>query len=219
MSGVVKNVHRASPFRDLKILILSCIDFLKGFWLLGGVGPAVTVFGSARFPATDPAYKLGVDTGAALAKAGFTVVTGGGPSIMEAANRGAFEAGGQSVGCNIHIPREQRPNPYVGRYAVLKYFFVRKFMLTRYSAAFVVLPGGLGTLDELFEIITLIQTGKLTERPVVLVGREYWTGLLQWIQTTLVAKGAVTALEFQNLYLVDTAAEAAAYVSAHAIRR
>lgn len=218
-AGIVKNVHRATPFRDLRILLLSVIDFLKGFWLMGGIGPAVTVFGSARFPREHKYYQLGVHMGTVLAKAGYAVVTGGGPSMMEAASKGCIESGGYVVGCNILIPREQKPNPFVQRYATVKYFFVRKFMLTRYAVAFVVLPGGLGTLDELFEIITLVQTGKLTDRPIVLVDREYWSGLLKWIEDVMVARHAVSALEHANMHLVDTPEEAIAYIHERSVIR
>jgi uncharacterized protein (TIGR00730 family) len=211
-AGIVKNVHRATPFRDLRILLIAVWDFLKGFWLMGGIGLAVTVFGSARFPRDHRFYALGEKTGKALADAGYAVITGGGPSMMEAASKGCVEAGGYAVGCNIHIPREQHPNPFVQRYAIVKYFFVRKFMLTRYAAAFVVLPGGFGTLDELFEIITLVQTGKLTERPIVLIGREYWSGMLKWINDTMVSSHAVSAHEMANLHLVDSPEEAVSYI-------
>ena len=155
-------------------------EFVKGFRGLGQLGPAVTVFGSARFKANHPYYKLARTTGAALARAGFVTLTGGGPGIMEAANRGAFEAGGTSYGLNIILPHEQHPNPYVQENIDFHYFFVRKVMLVKYSCAFIIMPGGLGTLDEMFEAATLIQCRKIGPFPVVLMGSKFWGGLQEW---------------------------------------
>src|SRR6266850_6078740 len=149
-------------------------DFLRGFRVLHFVGPCVAVFGSARIKAGSPDYELARKIGAGLSRMGFTVMTGGGPGLMEAANRGAKEAGGRSVGCNILLPTEQTPNSYVDRMVTFRYFFVRKVMLVKYSYAFVVLPGGFGTIDELFEALTLIQTRKILDFPVVLMGVDYW---------------------------------------------
>lgn len=152
-------------------------EFENGFRELFEVGPAVTVFGSARFKESHPYYQLGVQTGRLLAQAGFAVLTGGGPGLMEAANRGAFEAGGASYGLNIVLPREQKPNPYVRKNISFNYFFIRKVMLVKYSCAFIVLPGGIGTLDELFEAATLMQCNKIGPFPVVLVGAKFWNPL------------------------------------------
>src|SRR5262249_35822813 len=147
--------------------------------------PCVTVFGSARFKENHPYYALARDVGARLAQNGFTVMTGGGPGIMEAANRGAKDVGGGSVGCNIELPKEQKPNPYLDRWITFRHFYVRKLMLVKYSYAFIALPGGFGTLDEIFEVITLIQTGKIQEFPVVLMVQSYWQPLLDFFRSTL----------------------------------
>ena len=158
------------------------LEFMKGFRALHFVGPCVTVFGSARFEEDHPHYALGREMGARLARMGFTVMTGGGPGIMEAANRGAKEAGGRSVGCNIVLPMEQNPNPYLDRWVNIRYFFVRKTLLIKYSYAFVIVPGGFGTLDEFFEAMTLIQTGKIQDFPVIIFGREFHQELLEYIE-------------------------------------
>ena len=157
-------------------------ECLKGFRRLHFVGPCVTVFGSARFKEDHPYYVLARELGARLAEAGFAVMTGGGPGIMEAANRGAKDVGGTSVGCNITLPVEQKPNPYLDRWVELKYFFVRKMLLEKYSYAFVAMPGGIGTLDELFETSVLIQTHKMKDFPVVLMGKSFWTPLLDYLR-------------------------------------
>ena len=163
----------------------------------------VTVFGSARFPETHRYYALGREVGRRLAEAGFTVMTGGGPGIMEAANRGAREGGGASVGCNIELPHEQKPNPYLDLFVEFRYFFVRKVMLVKYSTAFVCLPGGFGTMDEIFETATLIQTGKIRGFPLILVGRDYWAPLLDFIAGTMVRESTVSAGEAQLLTVTD----------------
>ena len=157
-------------------------ECLRGFRRLHFLGPCVTVFGSARFPEGHPYYALTQAVGAELARAGFTVITGGGPGLMEAANRGARQAGGGSIGCNIVLPQEQQPNPYVDEFVEFRYFFVRKLMLVKYSYAFVAMPGGFGTMDELFEIATLIQTGKVSKFPVFLMGADYWAPLLEFLE-------------------------------------
>jgi len=159
------------------------LEFMRGFRALHYVGPCVTVFGSARFKADHPYYDMARDLGARLARVGFTVLTGGGPGLMEAANRGAREAGGRSIGCNIELPTEQRPNPYLDRWITFRHFYVRKVMLVKYSYAFVALPGGFGTLDEMFEVATLVQTGKVKEFPIVLLGQEYWRPLTDFVRT------------------------------------
>jgi uncharacterized protein (TIGR00730 family) len=167
----------------------------------------VTVFGSARFPPGHRYYELARSIGAGLARAGFAVVTGGGGGIMEAANRGAREAGGLSLGCNIRLPREQKPNAYLDRYILFEHFFVRKVMLVKYSSAFVVLPGGFGTLDEAFELATLIQTDKIERMPLVVVSTEFWGGLVQFIGDRMVREGTITAEELAFIRLVDSADE------------
>jgi hypothetical protein len=191
-------------FRVVRI----AIEFIRGFRALHGIGPAVTVFGSARFKEGHRYYELALRVGAALAREGFTVMTGGGPGVMEAANRGAQEAGGKSVGVNIVLPHEQRPNRFLDQVVTFHYFFVRKVMLVKYSYGFVILPGGLGTLDELSEALTLIQTGKLYDFPVVLVGRDYWSGLYEWIRATMAPNGAVDLEDLEFVHLTDDPDEA-----------
>ena len=184
------------------------LEFIRGFRALHFVGPCVTVFGSARFKEDNLYYDMARKVGGEIARLGFTVMTGGGPGIMEAANRGAREAGGASVGCNILLPMEQKPNPYLDRFVEFRYFFVRKVMLVKYSYAFVVLPGGFGTLDELFEALTLIQTGKISNFPVVLMGVEYWTPLFDFIRQRLISVGTINADDLELLKLTDSIEEA-----------
>ena len=167
---------------ELKSLLTIVAEFIRGFRALHFVGPCVTVFGSARFKEDHPYYALARTVGQRLAQLGFTVMTGGGPGIMEAANRGAKEAGGRSVGCNIVLPEEQKPNPYLDRWVTFRHFFVRKVMLVKYSYAFVVMPGGIGTLDEFFETLTLIQTKKIESFPVILFVKDYWRPLVEFLE-------------------------------------
>ena len=181
----------ASRLAELARVFRIMHDCVRGFRRLHFVGPCVTVFGSARFGEQHPYYELARDVGGRLARIGATVMTGGGPGIMEAANRGAREQGGYSVGCNIILAAEQEPNPYLDRWVTFRYFFIRKMMLVKYSYAFVVLPGGFGTLDELFESVTLVQTRKITSFPVILMGTAYWGPLIQFIRETLVQSGTV----------------------------
>ena len=187
-------------------------EFLRGFRALHFLGPCVTVFGSARVPEGDPHYALARTVGGRMAGLGFTVMTGGGPGIMEAANRGAHEAGGRSIGCNIELPHEQRPNPYVDRFVTFRYFFVRKVMLVKYSVAFIVMPGGYGTLDELFESATLVQTGKIAAFPIILMGTEYWAPLLAFLRDTLAARGMVDPKDLELLTVTDSVDEAVAAI-------
>src|ERR1700726_145096 len=183
-------------------------EIMNGFRKLHFLGPCVTVFGSARFTAEHQFYVLAREVGQRLARAGFTVMTGGGPGIMEAANRGAKEVGGYSVGCNIELPQEQKPNPYLDRWVTFRHFFVRKLMLVKYSYAFIALPGGFGTLDEIFETATLIQTRKIKDFPLVLVGREYWRPLLDFMANRLVAKKTIDEADFKDIFVTDSPEEA-----------
>ena len=189
-------------------------EFVDGFEKLAKIGPCVSMFGSARTPQDHPHYKLAEDIARLLTERGYGVVSGGGPGIMEAANKGAYEAGGKSVGINIELPFEQFHNAYIDRDKLLQfnYFFVRKVMFMKYSQGFIVLPGGFGTMDELFEAITLIQTGKIARFPIVLVGKDYWGGLFDWIKKTMLEAGNISP-EDLNLYrMVDTAEEAAEHI-------
>ncbi len=194
-------------------------ELLRGFRALHFVGPCVTVFGSARFTEAHPYYRMAREVGACLARAGFTVMTGGGPGIMEAANRGAKETGGRSIGCNIELPREQRPNPYLDRWITFHHFFVRKVMLVKYSYAFIALPGGFGTLDEIMETATLIQTGKIQDFPLVLMGTDFWGSLLEYFHKRLVAEGTIAAADVDRIRLTDSPADAVASITETAMRR
>jgi uncharacterized protein (TIGR00730 family) len=182
-------------------------EFVRGFRTLHFVGPCVTVFGSARFKEDHPYYALAREVGAKVAEAGFTVMTGGGPGIMEAANRGAKDVGGTSVGCNITLPSEQKPNPYLDRWVEVKYFYVRKMLLEKYSYAFIAMPGGIGTLDEIFETAVLIQTHKIQDFPIVLMGRSYWTPLLDYLRTVQLATGTIDPEDVSRWILSDSPEE------------
>jgi uncharacterized protein (TIGR00730 family) len=202
----------SDPWRALRILS----EFVEGFDALAAVGPAVTVFGSARTKPDDPVYETARTIGRLLARDGFAVITGGGPGAMEAANRGAQEGGGLSVGCNIELPHEQSINPYVDLGVEFRYFFARKTMFVKYADAFVILPGGFGTLDELFEALTLIQTGKVRHFPVVLVGSRYWSGMLTWMRDVQLPAGAIAAEDLELLKLTDDPEEVAAIIREYA---
>ena len=191
-------------------------EFIRGFRALHFVGPCVTVFGSARFKEDHVYYEKARELGRRLVELGFTVMTGGGPGIMEAANRGAKEAGGISVGCNIQLPFEQAPNPYLDRWVTIRYFFVRKVMLIKYSYAFIVLPGGLGTMDELFEALTLIQTKKIRDFPVVIMGTDYYKPLIEFLKT-MVAEKTISTEDLNLLLLTDSIDEAMTHIQHHAI--
>jgi uncharacterized protein (TIGR00730 family) len=199
-------------WRVLRILS----EFVEGFEALAGVGPAVAVFGSARTLEGTPEYELARRLGGALAARGFAVITGGGPGAMEAANRGAHEAGGLSIGCNVELPHEQHLNPYVDLSVEFHYFFARKTMFVKYADAFVIMPGGFGTLDELFESLTLIQTGKIRNFPVVLIGHAYWDGLLSWMREVQLPTGTIAQEDLDLLRVTDDPEEAAAMVVAYA---
>jgi uncharacterized protein (TIGR00730 family) len=205
-----------SRWRELVSVLSILREFLRGFRALHFVGPCVTVFGSARFPEKHPYFELSRRVGHALARLGFTVMTGGGPGVMEAATRGAKEAGGFTVGCNIRLPEEQKLNPYLDRAVVFDHFFVRKVMLVKYSYAFVVMPGGLGTMDELFEALTLIQTKMIENFPVVLMGSEYYRPLMGLL-AKMGAAGTISTTDLDLLLLTDSVEEAMAHIEKHAI--
>jgi uncharacterized protein (TIGR00730 family) len=189
-------------------------EFARGFDALADVGRAVTVFGSARTPPEHPHYALAREVGACLGRAGYAVITGGGPGLMEAANRGARDVGAISVGCNIELPREQALNPYLDIPLRFKHFFTRKVMFVRYASAFVVCPGGYGTLDELFESLTLIQTGTIRHFPVVLMGRGEWNGLLQWLRAGALADGRIDSSDLDLLHVLEEPAQICGIVDA-----
>ncbi len=188
-------------------------EFVQGFDDLATVTRGVSIFGSARIKPDHPQYKAAQETAGLLAKAGFTVITGGGPGMMEAANRGAFEAGGISIGCNIELPFEQAPNIYLTRSLTFKYFFVRKTMFVKYSCAFVIFPGGFGTLDEFFEALTLIQTRKIRNFPVVLFGSDYWKGLITWIEKSALGENMISQPDFRLLHVTDSPEEVVEIIS------
>jgi uncharacterized protein (TIGR00730 family) len=202
----------------LRSVLRIMAELVRGFRALHFVGPCVTVFGSARFREDHPYYALAREVGRRLARMGFTVMTGGGPGIMEAANRGAKDEGGFSVGCNIELPVEQRLNPYVDRSVTFRHFFVRKLMLVKYSYAFVVMPGGVGTMDELFEALTLIQTKKIADFPLVLMDRAYWRLLLELLEA-MVAAGTISREDLSLLLVTDSVHEAMKHIEAHAVQR
>jgi uncharacterized protein (TIGR00730 family) len=202
-------------WRALRILS----EFVDGFDALADIPPAITVFGSSRVGRHDPSYSAAQAFGAAAARAGFAVITGGGPGIMEAANRGCRGAGGISVGCNIELPYEQQLNPYVDLGIDFRYFFVRKMMFVKYAEAFVVFPGGYGTLDELFESLTLVQTGKVVHFPVVLIGRDYWGGLVDWLRERALGEGNISAVDLDLFEVCDDPAAAVRHIQAVLARR
>ena len=182
-------------------------EFVEGFDELASLNRGISIFGSARSKPDHDDYKAAQETAALLAKEGFAVITGGGPGVMEAANRGAFEAGGLSIGCNIELPFEQRPNAYQTRSLTFKYFFVRKMMFVKYSLGFVIFPGGFGTFDELFEALTLIQTKKIRDFPVVLFGTSYWTGLLNWMREVVLPDGKIAEHDLRLFHITDSPEE------------
>jgi hypothetical protein len=192
-------------------------QFIKGFRMLHFVGPCITVFGSARFKEDDPNYIAARELGKRIAALGFTTMTGGGPGIMEAANRGAYENGGTSVGCNIRLPFEQKPNPYMNKYITFEHFFVRKVLLTKYSYAFIIMPGGFGTMDELFETLTLIQTKTITQFPVVLFGRAYYAELWEMLER-MAERETISKEDLSLVLITDNVEEAMHHIQAY-IRR
>lgn len=203
---------RTDPWRVMRIMG----EFIEGFDTFASVDKAVTIFGSARIGPDDAHYEAAVETSRLLAEAGFTIITGAGPGIMEAGNKGARLGGGRSIGCNIELPFEQGANPYVDTLVNFRYFFVRKTMFIKYSVAFIIFPGGFGTLDELFEALTLIQTGKIYRFPVILFGRYYWAGLLRWLQARVLSEGKISGGDLDLMLVTDDPAEAAqAIISAY----
>ena len=205
----------SDPWRALRIMS----EFVEGFDALAAVGKAVTIFGSARTKEDDPYYAKARELAGKLAGEGYAVITGGGPGIMEAGNRGCHEAGGLSIGCNIELPHEQSVNPYVDLSVEFRYFFARKMMFVKYADGFAIFPGGYGTLDELFESLTLIQTGKIRHFPVVLVGKEYWGGLLEWLKKDVVAGGNVAPDDLNLMICTDDMDEACAWLTAASTKR
>jgi uncharacterized protein (TIGR00730 family) len=200
---VVDEISASESWRLFRIMA----EFVEGVETMSYIRPGVTFFGSSRVPPGSAQYQTAYEVARAVADAGYTIITGGGPGVMEAANKGAFEAGGESVGLNISLPAEQRPNPYVKTLLSFRYFFVRKVMFVKYSLAFVILPGGFGTLDELFESVTLIQTHKIQPFPVILVGRSFWTPLLGWLESALERQDLISEGDRRIMRLADSPAD------------
>lgn len=207
-----------SRWKELKFVVTVLSEFIKGLRALHFVGPCVTVFGSARFGEGHPDYETARELSAKIARLGFTIMTGGGPGIMEAANRGAREAGGRSVGCNIELPHEQKPNPYMDKWVSIRYFFIRKTLLSKYSYAFVVFPGGFGTLDEYFEAITLIQTRKISEFPVVIMDKEFYKHIIAHIDL-MKQEGTISPEDMKLFFFTDSVDEAVSYIQANTIKK
>jgi len=203
---------RRSRHEDLESVVTIFLEFLRGFESFEFDGPCVTVFGSARFGEDHEYYGLAREMGGALARAGYAVMTGGGPGLMEAANRGAKEAGGLSMGCNIQLPREQKPNKYLDKFIEFEHFFVRKVMLVKYSSAFVVMPGGYGTLDEAFEVATLIQTGKLERFPIIGLGGDFWLQLRKFARETMIGEGVISPEDIAFIHPTESVAEAMSFL-------
>lgn len=199
--------------QELYTTIRIFFEFIRGFRRLHFIGPCVTVFGSARFDENHEYYKLAQEVGRKLAQSGYAVMTGGGPGIMEAANRGARDGEGLSLGCNIELPMEQFPNPYLDRYIDFNYFFVRKVMLVKYSDAFIVMPGGFGTLDEIFETVVLIQTGKIEKFPIIIMGRKFWEPMQEFIDKSLIAGGTISPEDMDLIHVTDDPDEAVAIIA------
>lgn len=207
--GPRADFRSSDPWRVMRIMS----EFVEGFDKLAHIEKGVSIFGSARTNPDDPMYGAAVETARLLAEYGFSVITGAGPGIMEAANKGAKLGGGESIGCNIELPVEQGTNPYVDTTVAFRYFIVRKTMFIKYSSAFIIFPGGFGTFDELFEALTLIQTGKISQFPVVLFGTHYWAGLVHWLQSRVLEERKISAPDLELLTLTDDPAEAARVVA------
>ncbi|WP_460213941.1 LOG family protein [Geovibrio sp. ADMFC3] len=201
---LIDDMKVGDTWRVFKILA----EFVDGFETLSKVGGCATVFGSARVREGDYDYELARKVGRLLADEGIAVMTGGGPGIMEAANRGAFEKGGRSVGCNIELPYEQKPNPYTNVSVSFNYFFIRKVMLVKYSSAFIIMPGGFGTMDELFEAITLIQTHKIKPFPIIMMGSDFWKGMIDWVKESMLSRGFITPKDLDLIQMEDDPYEA-----------
>lgn len=213
---VLTGPHRR--WEELRFIVHVGWEFLRGFRALHFVGPCITIFGSARIREGHPYYDLARAVGRAVADLGFTVMTGGGPGLMEAANRGAKEAGGRSIGCNIELPHEQQPNAYLDRWITVRYFFVRKVLLVKYSYGFVVLPGGIGTLDEMFEALTLIQTGKIEHFPVVLMGSDYWRPVATLLEQ-MVEEGTISSGDRELMLVTDSVTAMREHLERFAVKR
>ncbi len=215
MQGDGYDVWQDARIKDLWRIFRIMGEFVEGFEALSEVGPCVSVFGSARTKPGEVCYEKGVEVAKRLVEHGFGIITGGGPGVMEAANKGAREAGGMSVGLNIDLPHEQAANPFIDQDHLINFdfFFVRKVMLVKYAQGFVVLPGGFGTMDELFEAMTLIQTRKSTPFPVVLMGRSFWSGLVDWLKDAMLARGNISATDLDLFQITDDAEEAASMIS------
>jgi len=211
---MTEDFRDSEPWRVFRIMS----EFVEGFETLGKIAPAIAVFGSSRGRRRSKYYRLAERTARALAKAGFAIITGGGPGLMEAANKGAKEAGGESVGLNIELPDEQIANPYVSTLLHFRYFFVRKMMFVKYSSAFVIFPGGFGTMDEFFESLTLIQTHKVEPFPVVLMGSEYWNPLVSWLRNFMLAEGCIRGADLQLFHIMDDPDEAVRFITAETQR-
>lgn len=207
-----------SRWREFVFTLRVVREFIRGFRALHFAGPCVTVFGSARFREGHPYYELSRKMGDQLVKTGFAVMTGGGPGVMEGANRGAKEAGGKSLGCNIVLPHEQNPNPFLDKWVDIRYFFVRKVLLSKYSYAFVVLPGGMGTLDELFEAVTLVQTGKMKRFPIVVMGTDFYKHLRAHIDL-MVKEGTISVKDTELMLFTDNVEEAIDHISRNTIKQ
>jgi hypothetical protein len=202
--------YGSSSWQTFKIMA----EFVNGFETLSKIGPCISIFGSARTKVDNPYYTLTVAIAEAVAKEGFGIISGGGPGIMEAANKGASNVGGKSVGLNIQLPFEQNSNPYIDKdkNIFFDYFFVRKTIFAKYSQGFIMMPGGFGTMDEFFEVITLVQTGKLRNSPMILVGKKYWAGLVEWVKNTMLTEGNISPEDIDLFHIVDTPEEVIEYL-------
>lgn len=208
---MVEDLKGQETWRIFKIMS----EFVEGFEELSTIGPAVSIFGSARFYENHKYYKMAEEIAALLAKNGYTIITGGGPGIMEAANKGAARNGGGSVGLNIHLPQEQKPNPFQNKSLTFKYFFARKVMFIKYAMGYICMPGGFGTLDEFFEALTLVQTHKIYPLPLILVGKDYWGGLLHWMKTTVLREKTISPEDLNLVKLTDDPKEVLKTINAH----
>ena len=210
---LIDEISKEESWRIFRIMA----EFVESIEILSKVHNAVTVFGSARLKPGDKYYQMAEKLGMLLAQSGFSVITGGGPGIMEAANKGAAEAGGQSVGMNIKLPFEQKPNPYANLQLDYKYFFIRKVMFVKYAMAYVIMPGGYGTMDEFFEAMTLIQTKRVKSFPVILMGRDYWQGLLDWLKDSMVQKNMILPFDLEMIQLIDEPEEVVKHIKKYVI--